>query len=299
MGYAKTERGQALLLVLLAMVTLTTLVLSIVARSISEVTITTNEEDSLRAFSAAEAGVEKALITGNSITDNLSVPGPSGEETIAQFTAGVDAYPLNSKDYVYPFELLSGQGASVWLVTRDGNDILSCATSPCYTGRSIRMCWGNPGTNRNQPSTPAMQVSVVYEDGSGNLKIATAAYDPNVGRASANSFSTASATACTIENSTFAFQAVIDLQAMGLPWSTAGRMKLMRVKPLYNTGVGHRFAVTANGIAGTSNIPPQARKVDSTGTAGDSSRRVQAYLLPPEIPEIFDSAVFSPIDITK
>lgn len=293
------SRGQALLLVLLAMVTLTTLVLSIVARSVSEVNITTNDEESLRAFSAAEAGIEKALITGNSITENVTVPGPSGQETIAQFDANVDTYPSNSKDYVYPFELLSGQGASVWFVTRDGNTILDCSSGPCFTGRRIRLCWGTQGTPSNQGTTPAIQVSVVYDDGSGNLKIATAAFDPNNSRAAANSFSSASASTCNIESSTFAFGATVDFQAMGIPWSSPGDMKLMRVKSLYNVGVGHRFGLSASGIAGATNIPPQARRVDSLGTSGESSRRVQAFLLPPEIPEIFDSAVFSPADIVK
>jgi Tfp pilus assembly protein PilX len=58
------QNGQALLIVLLGMAVVLTLVLSIVSRSVTDVSITKRDEESLRAFSAAEAGVEQALLVG-------------------------------------------------------------------------------------------------------------------------------------------------------------------------------------------------------------------------------------------
>ena len=57
-----SQSGQALLIVLLSMAVILTVVLSFASKSITEVSITSYEEDALRAFSAAEAGVEKALL---------------------------------------------------------------------------------------------------------------------------------------------------------------------------------------------------------------------------------------------
>ena len=52
----QTQSGQALLVILLSMAVILTLVLSVASSSITDVTVTTFEEDALRAFSAAEAG---------------------------------------------------------------------------------------------------------------------------------------------------------------------------------------------------------------------------------------------------
>ena len=52
----KIESGQALLLVLLGMAVVLTIVLSILSRSVTDIAVTSREEEALRAFSAAEAG---------------------------------------------------------------------------------------------------------------------------------------------------------------------------------------------------------------------------------------------------
>ena len=57
------ERGQALLIVLLVMTVALTVGLSVATRTIVNVRITTQEEQSQRAFSAAEAGIEETLRT--------------------------------------------------------------------------------------------------------------------------------------------------------------------------------------------------------------------------------------------
>ena len=54
----QNQSGQALLLVLLSMAVILTVVLSILSRSILDVAVTTGEEEALRAFSAAEAGMQ-------------------------------------------------------------------------------------------------------------------------------------------------------------------------------------------------------------------------------------------------
>ena len=61
---AKRQRGQTLLIVLLLLAVVLTIALSIASRSITDINVSIKEEEAARAFSAAEAGIEQALIGG-------------------------------------------------------------------------------------------------------------------------------------------------------------------------------------------------------------------------------------------
>ena len=75
---SRKSSGQAVLLVILGMAVVLTIVLSVVSRSVTDVSVTKVEEDSSKAFSAAEAGIEKLLIGGSSFTEgNLGGIGAS------------------------------------------------------------------------------------------------------------------------------------------------------------------------------------------------------------------------------
>ena len=62
------QKGQVLLVVVLVMVVALTVGLSLASRSITNLRITSDDENSQRAFSAAEAGVERA-VKGNCTND--------------------------------------------------------------------------------------------------------------------------------------------------------------------------------------------------------------------------------------
>src|SRR3989344_7650033 len=141
--YHKNDSGQVLLIVLLAMAVIATVVLSISSRSISEVTISSREDESVRAFSAAEAGIEQALVSVSVTEDPLEIPDLTGQlnvtgslgtqEEVSNYQAEVSAFPNNTNEFIYPLELLSGESATIWLLTKDGDDLLSCSTSaPCF-----------------------------------------------------------------------------------------------------------------------------------------------------------------------
>jgi hypothetical protein len=63
------EKGQALLMLLLVLSVVLTIIIATVSRSVTDIKITTYEDNSARAFGAAEAGVEEAL-------PNLPATGP-------------------------------------------------------------------------------------------------------------------------------------------------------------------------------------------------------------------------------
>src|SRR4051812_24360818 len=66
------EQGQILLVVVLLMVIVLTIGLSLATRSVTNLRQATEEDNSQRAFSAAEAGVQVALKTGAFAQKNFS-----------------------------------------------------------------------------------------------------------------------------------------------------------------------------------------------------------------------------------
>ena len=301
----ENNSGQALLIIIIALSAIVTVVLSVVSRSVIDVRTTSKQEESVRAFSAAEAGVEKALVTGSVgsvITD-------SGELQSANYSANVTNFAQGQPRFVHPKELISGDSATIWFVSHDPNtNSLVCnpPTSPCFTGNSMRICWGNAGTSGSTATTPAIEVSVLYDPtANGNysdVAVARATYDPNSSRRGSNSFAAPSAGTCTIDGVTFPFQATVNLGAGGLniPASAYGSqngLQLAKLRLLYNTGIAHSVGIDVSATG--SNLPGQGRRVVSTGTSGESTRRVEVFTLFSDAPSIFDSVVFSPAGITK
>jgi len=280
-------RGQALLIVLLSMAVVLTIVLSILSRSITDVTLTTREEEALRAFSAAEAGVEQALIAG----------APEGEFSGAQFSAAVTSISEGSQTFVYPIDLPAGDVATVWFVAHDADGNLVCSGSlPCFSGNTMKVCWGKPGTANDEDVTPAVEASIYYATTPGDYttaRIARATADPNSGRTGTNSFDQADG-GCSVEGTDYAFSSTISFSDLGV----SGQLQMARLRMLYNSDTNQPVGFDFN-FAGNSPLPSQGSRVDSTGTSGDSTRRVEVFQVYSDLPPNFDSAVFSPPGLTK
>ncbi len=296
MKSANSQSGQALLLILLAMAAALTIAFSIVSRSVSDISVTTKEEESLRAFSAAEAGIEEVLVSNMSegappITDSLT-------EVPASYNAKVTGFPESSNVYLYPIDMEAGEVATIWFVSHDTDGSLTCdPPNPCFNGNLMDVCWGRPVGS----TTPtALEVSVLYDHPTYGLQITRVVLDSEIGRIP-NSL-TASTTACNlndgIRSQTFKYQKQINFETdLGISSSLArGSLKLAKIRVLFNNTT-ENLGVKVSG--GSDNLPSQGRRVESTGTSGESVRRVDVYELYPDTPSIFDSAVFSPQSITK
>jgi len=301
----KRERGQAILLVLLSMAVIVTVVLSIVSRSITDIKVTSTEEDSLRAFSAAEAGVEQVLITGTS-DYNVVVGDAKAVAEKTDFAKGL-------AEFVLPEEYNAGESATVWFVSHDanGNIVDRCDTAnPCYKTDNasrplpIKICWGKEGTGADIATTPALEASVFYTttDGYGSVKVARITADPyDSRRLNDNKFDLhASDGSCRINGVNYAFSvAISDLGSApySIPASTkmgtsgSGRLQFMKVRILYNTDLAHKIGVNNGG--GVSNLPSQGIEINSAGTSGEANRKIQIIQGYPEPSEIFNNAVFS------
>jgi Tfp pilus assembly protein PilX len=271
----RNSEGQALVLVLLALAVVLTIVLFILSRSITDISVSSNESEAVSAFSAAEAGVEKALVIG---------AGGSSTVGSASYSSQVTNVAQGLSEFVYPLELNSGDSVTLWLKSQDANSVN-------YTGSSLKICWGKVGAYPDQNLVPGLETVVFYETSAGNpatAKIFRAAFDSNATRRAGNSF-TAPGDSCVVNGQSFQFQTTLDLSGFADPQFAFVRMfyNTDTVQPVaFASPDGHLF-------------PSQGILVDSSGTAGQSSRKVQVFQGWPEIPNSFQFAVYSPTGLTK
>ena len=305
------ERGQALLIILLVLAVSLTVVLSSASRSVTDIQTSGLEEDSLRAFNAAEVGIEEALI---------QQVAPPDEDLSNESSYSVDftvASP-DGNEFVHPAKFYSGDTATIWFVSHDANGNLNCNPGePCVTGNNMTICWGNTGTAPPADQRPAIEVSIYYDNVPANpvasitnnyqtLGVARRTFDPNPSRVATNNFTPASG-GCTggaalgPDNKEFAYSATINYNPSNLNIRCRNRrgcLLMARIKFLYNESVAHSLGVRVQTTAGTS-LPAQGAEIESTGVAGDSTRRINVYQSYPEIPSLFESALFSKGSLSK
>lgn len=293
------QSGQALVLVLLSLSVVLTVVLFILSRSITDISSSTKQSDSVRAFSAAEAGIERALITGAGQTGDLS--GATYSVTVAE-TGEISSFSN-------PVPMASGDTSTLWFVAHNDTGGLTCSvTKPCFTGNTLNFCWGNAGTSSSLSTTPAIEVSFYYKVTPGDLtdfsdvQIARAVLDPNTTRRSSNYFSAPDSGTCTIGTTTYAFQKAVTLSSLGVTtYGTQGGLLFAKVRMIYNTDTSHFWGANADYV-GNSLLPSQGKSYVSTGVSGAegtvSNRRISVFTGWGEFP-FSGLAVFSPIGITK
>lgn len=284
----KNNSGQAVLVVLLSLSVVLVIVLYIMSRSVTDLSLSIKDEDALRAFSAAEAGVERALVIGNS----------SGTIDSAQFSANVSSFGQGETEVVYPFDLKSGENAVFWFNrSSDPNK---------FSGTSIKFCWGDRGTIASSATAPAIEATFFYTNTPNDFttaRVARAVLDPNTSRTSSNYFNLGTDSNCTIKDEDFEFQTTLDLDAslptgLGIANSSVPEvLQYVIVRFLYNTDQGHKVGMDVTG--NSSILPSQGEKVISDGSFGDSNRRIEVYQMYSEVPPIFNSAVFSASGIVK
>ena len=136
--FLREQKGQAVLVVLLIMAAVGTIALSVASRSVVDVSLTKQEEEKIRAFSAAEAGIENLLSQG--LAGNLGTGKTS--------PAGLPV------DYVYDVEEVGGGtgGYELEEALQDGEVIQVPLNG---SAGEVKICWGKSGED---PS--AVEISV-------------------------------------------------------------------------------------------------------------------------------------------
>lgn len=266
------QRGQVLLIIILVMVVALTIGLSVVSRSIVNLRTTEEEENSQKAFSAAEAGIERLI---NSSAESLTLSDEVG--TDASFNAKITSYAKNSNSFlVYNYNLIpKDDGADIWL-----------SNYPTYTSplnAQVTVYWGSPSdtcTNNESTNTEsALQIVVISGDINSPQNLAMTHYmlEPCSSRASVNNFSQNIQSGGVIGGKQFTHSYTVSV-TNGL---------LMRIIPLY--------APTRLGISSTQPLPAQGQIIESTGVVANTERKLTVYKGYPTLPvEIFPHGIFSP-----
>lgn len=307
--FSSWRAGQAVVLALLLMAVVLTLGLAVISQSIVDVRTSTQSQEVVSAYSAAEAGIEQAL--SQSLATGNVVSLPSGTVGRAKFTASTSLLG-GGYTFVLPRVMVSGDSQTLWFVAHDSSGLLVCdASHACFHwGSSLAnlgavVYWGDPST----ADVPALLLDIYYKRtvpvtaGYSDVSVYRAALDPNAS-GHGNNFTTGmtrgsyslSGTSGVFSysyNLSSAFSA-IQTNAPGVIQQNGGLL-MIRTRLLYGTNpqpVG--FDLTAANSSGSSALPGQGFVPESQGSVGTSAtiRLISTYPYP-DHPAIFDYAIFS------
>lgn len=258
------SRGQALLIVVLTMVVVLTVGLSVASRTIINLKISKQNEESQRAFQAAEAGVEQALKqVGKSLTFSQNLPNSS------QFQTSVTALEGNELLINGGVLVEQGTGTDVWL-----------SSYPDYSGPisgTVTVYWGTAeytecGKNQGIKTIPAIEITILQ----GDLSSATVIKEV-FDQCARIPGSSAPPVGGSVQGTTFSY-------STGAISISSGRV--MRVIPIFNS--------TKVGVTSSADFPAQGSVVESVGTSGDTVRKIIYYRSFPQIPiELFPYSILS------
>ncbi|MBI2021690.1 pilus assembly PilX N-terminal domain-containing protein [Candidatus Daviesbacteria bacterium] len=299
------EVGQAVIVLLLAMLVILAIGLAVIQRSLTDVTTSTQTDQSTRAFSAAEAGIERAI--------SLESQGSLSD---------INNYQLdnNSAFNVKITFNLPGTGQALELpeLTREevGHFWLSNPSSPgavdanLYGGTSLRVYWGDKDlrSDINAINTPAIEVNLIslsgsafvsnkfYFDPISTRRINNGFSDPACNAPLPDQINTSDSPNTTVTDRLFRCMATIN------NINTYGTPVLIRTRLFYaNSGEDHPIAIKPVGSCGAllCTLPVQAKVFTSTGKSGQSQRTVKVFRQENVVPQIFDFAIFSTVNIEK
>lgn len=267
-----------MLITLLVLTIALTVALSLIGRSTTDTATTTQVEESARAFSAAEAGIEEALKAGSSVNSYALTTGVNVKATVVN-VAGVAGY------YELPKKTMRGDTATIWLVNHNANGAI--VESPTYTTGTIDVCW------TKETVQPAAEISILYKESTdGSYRVSRIAIDPDGNRRNVNNFQATnnngfSSGTCSTADADRWHTHVNFNNITGSINPSNDTLLALRIKPLYGDAT---IGVRSNSV-----IPSQGKRIESLGTTVTGITRkvvvTQDYRAPSGL---FDYVVYSP-----
>ena len=281
-----SQKGQVVLILILVMSVALSIGLSIVQKSLVDISTASKVEQSSRAFSAAEAGIEKAL-RGDFSTqlfaeNNSSIAAITGD---SQLAPPVQSGTTRQSPLEYP-SLAKEDVAQVWLA-----NFSSPANPPpiSYTQQSLDVYWGNSSQDQ-----AALELTLVYHNGTGYQSRKW--YLDQTSRD--NGFTTVVCEGGVNERlggTQYQFKTTLSNLWTGI----FDRLILIRARLLYNSS-SQPFAVQAVGTCGAPcSLPAQSRSITSTGESGETRRRIRVFQESKVVPSYYDYVIFSSGSINK
>ncbi len=269
--------GQALVVVLLVLAVALTTSLAIVSRSITDVGVSTTEEESARALSSAEAGIEAALAGTVAVggTGTVGTAQTGGSYQINAITATA------SKGINYD-SIKSGESVTFFLApyNPDGTPV-SLPAASAFNG-PLDICWGD--TDLSKTAIPALELSLYFY--STAYQVHRLAYDPDPTRGTGFDAGILAPPGDCPTTRTYKYRVRIeDIQATFIP----GQYPLfLRIRMWNNPYEAHYLSIGSD-----IDFPAQGVAITSTGTAGDTARTVQVFQSYPDQFSLFDIGLYS------
>lgn len=268
MGKSYAQSGQMLLVVVLTMIVALTVGLSVVSRTLTDVRVSRQSDESGRAFQAAEAGIEKVLQSGGG-SSSFNLFNNSSFTTTVSHPSGT-SFLLNGGELVN-----QAIGLDVWLSDHPDfatGSITGNVTFYWSTDNQTE-CTNTGGVDGPKKVKSALEIIVLSGarltptmnkyilEANGCARIANATTHPEDG-----------GTGGTPPGETIHFQNFKTISV------TNGL--IARVIPIFNS--------TKMAIVSTVALPQQGTIVESIGKSGETVRKVQFFTSHPQIPvEIF------------
>lgn len=320
----RNEKGQIAVILLLFILVALTIGLAATQRSLTNIITSTDAEQSSRAFSAAEAGLQRSIAAVNPIV--LSGPNPSPPPVLESELGNSANASLNvinnlprsaaqiGSDHGEPLEyppIGKDAIAQFWLANptnsnSNWNKNVGSFNSPqfAFSGPSLEVYWGfnNPVSNPQ----PAIELNLVVENGTGGFDSHRYFFDNfALGRTGSNNFTpipagdcsgttihTSSSVSATATDRSFYCHASIPVAAGDVPI-------ILRARILYSNGK-EPIAVAPMGNCGINcSLPPQAAIYTSRGFSGQSQKTLQVFRQPFYVSPLLDFALFSAGEIRK
>ena len=283
------QKGQVLLIIVLVMIVALSIGLSVVTRSITNLQISSEEESSQRALSAAEAGIERALQSDQGISGAIPLDNNSQIDEVTLDTLSGHEFLVNNGNLV-----LKDDGADIWLSTYDEDNPANRYQEPLFD-QPVSIYWGNPNDSCSDNSTAALEILLITKNGNGAAQIQHYPIDPCPSRATTNNF-------CEENDSSDACPRVDshnpgrELGGQRFSYSTTFSVDngvMIRVVPLYAPStIG---VATLPASEGGRAFPSQGSVIESLGTSGNTQRKLSVYKGFSKIPtEFFPYVLFAP-----
>lgn len=258
------QKGQVLLLVVLASVIALTVGLAAVSRSITSTRISSEESNSQKALSAAEAGIEQQInrALNQNIVDQLNRDLNNNSSFISDAVEDNpgpgDPFDLNNGE-----EVKQDEGADIWL--SDYPDF----TNQITTSADITLTWQG---SSNCSEEPAIEIAVIWGSDKNN---------PNMSRFAVDKCYNDPARNNSFDNPT------VSGNNRSYTFTAPANSYIARVIPLYNNA-----KITVESPA---DLPNQGYIIESTGRSGETARKLQVYQGFPKLPiEFFPYNLFLP-----
>jgi hypothetical protein len=265
-----SQRGQVVLVILLVVSVILVVGLSAVSRSVTDIKLSQQTQESARALLVAQAGLEKAIKANASISSETDSELNVQNEVVKRDLGG-----SSETEFIFPEKLKAGEYVSFWFLPHKADGSLD--TSGVSNPKKFKIVWGSD-------KNTALEATIIYQS-SGKFYTQRYVYGPDSINGEETYFQNPS-TGVTIDGITFQ-------SSSGEIFFDGVNKKhyLMQLRLLFNSSPEPIGIISNDG----SSVYQQGSCFTSTATVLESgiTRKFEQCQLWSAVPSIFNYLLFS------